>query len=567
MPKLNLQSLAIALSATLIGCTVAVVATIALTNTNAEIDKHWSVSDRLVDMTRVTGAQGVTNCLDAGLIDLQRQSLRTAMHGITSELETFLNTPERVLADLTALAQNQHPDVVSAPGWIDNNLRKVMRTRMDSLLAAGTTQLGYYALPWSPRHPPDADPMDTAWGGSLVYIRAHWSLGRLPTDREPPWLVIESRRGDYTANWNQPGSFAYNRSHSYIGDADLLGYMKFPGLPCHANPDWGGSEYMTCGISHQVMGEAFNRMINEALLNAADPSSAARLTKADEVVFTPLVPNFSYLTLFASRTFTHKDARNVLPKQENRVGAFFASMDAHELQKVFQRQNLLPGSLLYAVDQNRWTGKVGNVIAYNKGRMADYHFVVPQGTTYRYCLSFLVDIRNHTDVQSNATHRSRQSVIAEHGAWVFGMEQSYAAAAERSEQAHPVGLPWDSKNGTAYWTVTRAVTRGDLTWFVNLLVPQQSVMSATTIVDAVRASRLGIQTAAEAAASEASRTKEQERRDANRERDKVTYVVVVTAWLGLAVGLMALTVILTIRIIVPHKPAVRDVVSCPSTCS
>ena len=53
MPKLNLQSLAIALSATLIGCTVAVVATIALTNTNAEIDKHWSVSDRLVDMTRV----------------------------------------------------------------------------------------------------------------------------------------------------------------------------------------------------------------------------------------------------------------------------------------------------------------------------------------------------------------------------------------------------------------------------------------------------------------------------------------------------------------------------------
>ena len=87
-------------------------------------------------------------------------------------------------------------------------------------------------------------------------------------------------------------------------------------------------------------------------------------------------------------------------------------------------------------------------------------------------------------------------------------------------------------------------------------------MSATTIVGAVRASRLGIPTAAEAAASEASRTKEQERRDANRERDKVTYVVVVTAWLGLAVGLMALTVILTIRIIVPHKPAARDVVSC-----
>ena len=541
----GIQSLTIALCVTLIVCTAVLVGSITMTTSNEQIDKCWDVSDRLLEMTRATGDEGVTNCLDSGLTDLQQlaaQYLRTTLDGVSAQLENFLNAPERVLDDLTALAQNQHPDVVSSPGWIDNNLRKVMRTRMDVLYSAGTTQLGYYALPWSPSHPPDAaDPMATAWGGSIIYIRAHWSLGLLPTDREPPWLVIESRRGDYLANWNQPGSFGYNRSHSYVGDTDSLGNMKFPGQACQSPTNWAGGGFMTCDIPAETMGEVFNKMIHGALLNAANPSSAATLTKVNEVVFTPLVPNFSYLTLFASRTFTHKDARNVLPKQENRVGAFFASMDGDELQKLFQRQRLPPGSLLYAVDWNRWTGKVGNIIAFNKGRMVDYHFVVPPGSTVGFHLAFLIDIRDHTDMQSNATHQYNQSVIAEHGSWVFDMEQNYTTAAERSDKMY---VPWDSKNGTTYWSVTRAVTRRDLTWFVNLLVPRQAVM------DTIDASRLSIQTAAEAATLEASRQKAKERKDADKERDKAVYVVAGVV-LGSAVGLMALAIILTMRIVAP----------------
>eukprot|EP00754_Rhynchopus_humris_P049417 Rhum_TRINITY_DN8388_c0_g1::Rhum_TRINITY_DN8388_c0_g1_i1::g.27615::m.27615 len=549
MKMAGIQSLTIALCIVLVLSTGVLIGSISLTTSVRLTDKAWRVGDTLVSNARETGNQGVNECLSSSLTDVQRlagQYLNRVLHSVKSDVVTFLNTPERALLDMVELAKIEDPDVTTSPEWMDGPLRKIMRTRMNGLIQQGTTQLAYYSLPWSRSHPPTSpNPLLAPRGGTLAYFFASFSFGKWPAGTPPPMMMLESRQ-------RPSGLLAFNQTFTDIGEAGPDGHMAFDDGTCDTYVDWTAGEHMgRCMAPAEFLAsDSMTHVLDGGLFNLLSPRPQDTMYPKDEVVFSPIVPNFSYLQLFASLTFSHPNMLSITPKQQGRVGMFFTAVEGTGLQKIFETQELPAGSLLYAVDWNKWEkpSKVGTLIAYNGGRLVDIRNVSLPGGSRPFAQAFMMDIRNHTEQQHTNTTRYPPSIIAEHGRYTMALENNYTSAVEMTKSNF---LVWKSSNGTVYWTMSVEVNKGALTWFVTLLVPRQSIM------DTIDLSQQNIleKNAEALAASAAMRTKE--KKEADDERNTSLYMTI-----GITVGavlcFMGLAVLLTRKIIAPLHVLASD---------
>eukprot|EP01061_Rhynchopus_euleeides_P030647 TRINITY_DN50895_c0_g1_i1.p1 TRINITY_DN50895_c0_g1~~TRINITY_DN50895_c0_g1_i1.p1 ORF type:complete len:907 (+),score=357.23 TRINITY_DN50895_c0_g1_i1:373-2721(+) len=343
-------------------------------------------------------------------------------------------------------------------------MRQLLRSRLPVLEKQGTDQIGYFTFPFSPAHrmPPGGED-EASWGGSIAFVHANAQMGVWPEGETPPVLVLETRRN---------GSFGHNSTYSEFSQADEWGEASHRDKECNRFVNWTGGEVRgLCYMSTSYLNNpSYQEVHARGWLNSK--TETGPLIAPDEVSYSPVVANFMWLSIWASLAVTHPDMVNEYPRQQKRVSFITANVQGEKLAEIFNNSDLPPGSVLYCVDHNVWTGKTGTVVAFNNGRLSD--FFKPEVTAEVPDPPLRVrplHITEHTMVQGDAT----PSVIADHGTWVFEKDGNYTGVAAQTEKAF---IPWVARDGTLYWTVTRPVRKGGLVLFINLLVPRSSVMDA-----------------------------------------------------------------------------------------
>eukprot|EP01061_Rhynchopus_euleeides_P009435 TRINITY_DN1861_c0_g1_i1.p1 TRINITY_DN1861_c0_g1~~TRINITY_DN1861_c0_g1_i1.p1 ORF type:complete len:885 (+),score=348.60 TRINITY_DN1861_c0_g1_i1:322-2976(+) len=458
----GIQSLTVILSASLVLITGVLIGAITFTS---------GIS--LVEKARETGDQGVDQCLKSGehdLTEIAGRYLKSVVGKTEEKVDHYLEAPEKAVLELAALASKYHPDTSTSPEFISDTLRPNMYSRLSVLVGQGTSMIAYFPFPWSPSHPATVDSYQTSSrGGDLSFFYANGGTGNVfPETGWGPVHVIEQRLANR--------SLGYNHTTVETGEADELGYAAHRDTPCKNYTDWTAGEHTGhCVLPIQFIQSAnWLEMQGRAKWNVLNPKGV--LDEPNKVHFSPVMAHRFFLISFVTVTFVHPEMYNINGRQQNRVGTFMAALQGEGLAELFKKQSLPQGSLLYCVDSDHWTGKVGTLLAFNAGRFANYIRVNLPGGTRPYDVLRTLHITNHTMQAGDAT----PSVIAEHGRFVFTLPNDYTSMVEKTKSTF---YPWRSKNGTLYWTITTEVGRGDLRFYISLLVPRSAVMDA---IDASR---------------------------------------------------------------------------------
>ena len=219
-------------------------------------------------------------------------------------------------------------------------------------------------------------------------------------------------------------------------------------------------------------------------------------------------------------TYTHPDMYTLFPKQGKRVGSVGATVTAEGVADVVRAQLLPKGTSLYLVEDDRVSGAVGTLVAYNSGRQV----VTSTRTTRRGRIILMASSMNITNHSMEDATSHIPSVIAEHGRFVFTHPQNYKDLVEKTEDSF---LKWSDSNGTDFWTITSEIEHSTIFWYSTLLVPRASVM------DTIDASTSAIRAKVASDLSSADAQKE----------DAVTVMVIVTA--VAVIGLLAIAVVFT----------------------
>eukprot|EP01061_Rhynchopus_euleeides_P014574 TRINITY_DN2521_c0_g1_i2.p1 TRINITY_DN2521_c0_g1~~TRINITY_DN2521_c0_g1_i2.p1 ORF type:complete len:940 (+),score=328.54 TRINITY_DN2521_c0_g1_i2:228-2822(+) len=475
-----------------------------------------------VDETRSQGDAGLQTCLTSGEQDVRLVSARylTSVVGqIEEKVSKVLDGPERTLREFSSLLRRHHPDETTSPTFVDKTMRLQMRTRMDVMVDYGVSQVAYYPLWWSPSHPPTSSvPQHSTWGPYIGFLLADEAFGTLPTDGSNVVLTLESRleNGDYGMNW----------THLTFGESDEDGYHKAPNKKCENYANFAAGEvFGTCRLPNEFFYfPMLDEMKDRMLYNTLKPTGT--VYPAEEVVFSPVSTTQVFLTIYAAMTFTHPSMLNLSPRQGGRYATMVVSVEGKQLSDIFTETDLPAGSHVYCVERNPHTGVVGTLVAYNQGRLMDRFVVLRPGSAELQNITTVINVQNHTMVQNS----TNLSVVGHHSRYVFSHAGNYSEMADMTAtQFHP----WVSPLGEEYWTITRVVTRRQLTFFVSLLVPRGAVMDAIDVsTSAIRKKSL------------------QERNDLDEKRSTMM-VIVLSVTVGVVAVLLVLAVIFTRKIIAP----------------
>ena len=265
-------------------------------------------------------------------------------------------------------------------------------------------------------------------------------------------------------------------------------------------------------------------------LGADDPP----LNPVDTLVYSSMQVQWDYTAWELSYTYTHPDMYTMHPKQGKRVGSVVATVTAKGVSDVVRSQLLPTGTSLYLVDDDRASGSVGTLVAYNRGRHVT--LARTQKTIYIEFASS-INITNHS-MEDATSHIP--SVIAEHGRFAFTHSRNYRDLVEKTEDSF---LKWSDSNGTEFWTITSTIEHRTIFWYSTLLVPRTSVM------DTIDASTNAIRAKVASDLSSADAQKE----------DAVTVMAIVTA--VAVIGLLAIAVVFTRYITSPLLKLGREMAS------
>ena len=454
----GIQNLTIALSVILVISTGALIGVLTITTGNDLLNK-----------ARRQGDEGLATCLLSGENDIRMVAaryLKSVVGEVDGKIKNFLDVPTNALLETAEFLKVQDPDLVTSPTFVDKVMRTFMRTRLNVMAPHGTDQIGYFPLFFSPSHPPPPPPAQSTWGPSIAFVHADETFGVLPEDTKHV-VVMEQRLADRT--------YGRNLTHSVFGDADAAGGMIAADQPCNPLPNFAAGEHLGyCPVLSEFFGSPFYEEIHRrATYNAFTADGV--LNPADQVIFAPIAPQYSFLGIYATITFTHPAMLNLSPRQQGRVGSILVSLQATGLSNIFTQAVLPTGSHLYCIERNPWTTEVGTLMAYNKGRVFDQHSVLLPGSTTPHLTSTLIHVTNHTLSQNSTT----LSTMGEHGRHVFAeYPTNYSGAMSDMGDNFK---EWVDSEGTTFWTMVGEHRRGELVFFTTLLVPRGAVMDQIDI--------------------------------------------------------------------------------------
>ena len=514
MVSCGIQSLTILLCVVLILSTGAIIGGFTLST--------W---DDLLEKARDTGDEGFGMCLDSGTADIETVSaryLRSVLGNVDTAVKEYLKVPEQLVIALANLARAHHPNVTTNPAFSRTIMRPAVLSAFKAGMTAGVTEINHEAYAWSAAHPVPWKRGDgfAGWGSRFTHRIANPASGVLPTNGTKILMLYESR--DHL-------TLAEGLSdYSIYTEINELGDIRDPSLPCNYNPDYNKDVLRGLCIFPVSDAEPLdNPVIAQRgkqlhYLSADEPP----LNPADTLVYSSMQVQWDYVAWVLTYTYTHPDMYTLFPKQGKRVGSVGATLTADGVTDVVRAQLLPTGTSLYLVEDDRASGAVGTLVAYNSGRQ-----VVMSNITTWWGSSELVasgiNITNHS--MEDATS-DIPSVIAEHGRFVFTHPQNYRDLVEKTEDSF---LKWSDSNGTEFWTITSTIEHSTIFWYSTLLVPRASVM------DTIDASTNAIRAKVVSDLSSADAQKE----------DAVTVMVIVTA--VAVIGLLAIAVVFTRHITSP----------------
>ena len=511
----GIQTLLIGLCVLLIVCTGGIIGTLAIST--------W---DSLLQQARQTGSESVETCLTSGERDIRMlggRYLDQVITSVSAGLQLHLETPRLAVEELAELIEASPPTESVTPQSIGTLMRRAMRAKAQVLRSLGSAQI--LLLPQLINGTTGA-----RVGPSLSFTEADASMGYLAAEAERPIMLTESK-SPYLPSYG--GDLTDNPHFLWFGESDRLGEMKHPNEACAARSYSADEKVGPCRIQMvHLMTTTMKELLGRHGDNCFSPD--APLNDPSTVHYTPLFPTFGELKMYVAKTAVHVDQTNYSPRQNNRVATILTAIDGKTISQIFSDADLPEGSLLYGIQKDHWWGGTGSVIGFNKGRIFD------MANTSNAGLGDLRDskaihITEHTMVQGSGV----PSTIAEHGAFVFAnYVNNYTSYIEvvKEHNFHS----WTSSNGTEYWAVIELIQRGEMKWFITLLVPRESVM------DAIDAS------------TNAIKVKVQNDRDSADEEQERALVLMLSVTFGAVSVLLVLVCIFTTLIVRPLQTLMSD---------
>ena len=523
MVSCGIQSLTILLCVVLILSTGAIIGGFTLST--------W---DDLLEKARDTGDEGFGMCLDSGTADIETVSaryLRSVLGSVDMAVKEYLKVPEQLVVSLASLAQAYHPNISTSPDFA-NIMRPSVLSAYKAGMAAGLLQIGHEAYPWCAAHPVPWKKGDgfAGWGSQFSHFVGSNRRALQPTNGTQLFMVLETR--DHITMSHGLGDWAL------YTEVDALGNYKYGSEPCTLRPDYNkGEVHGMCIFPLEVTALPGDPMVAQRgrqmyYLGADEPP----LNPADTLVYSRMALQWGVMIWELTYTYTHPDMYTMHPKQGKRVGVVIATVTARGVTDVVRAQLLPKDTSLYLVEDDRVSGSVGIVVAYNRGRHIKTVPVLSQLGHWE-SAAVSVNITNHS-MEDATSHIP--SVIAEHGRFVFTHPQNYRDLVEKTEDSF---LKWSDSNGTEFWTITSTIEHRTILWYANLLVPRASVM------DTIDASTNAIRAKVASDLSSADAQKE----------DAVTVMVIVTA--VAVIGLLAIAVVFTRYITSPLLKLGREMAS------
>ena len=524
MVSCGIQSLTILLCVVLILSTGAIIGGFTLST--------W---DDLLEKARDTGDEGFGMCLDSGTADIETVSaryLRSVLGNVDAAVKEYLKVPEQLVVSLATLAEAYHPNISTNPAFALQTMRPASMSAFKAGLASGVLMIGHEAYPWCAAHPVPWKRGDgfAGWGSRTSHRTVNSASGVLPKNGTKVLMLYETRDHVTLADGLS--------DYTIYTEINRMGGIRDPSQPCNYHPDYNKNEVRGLCIFNVANSEPVGDPIIAQrgrqmwFLGADDPP----LNPVDTLVYSRMQTTWDYMSWELSYTYTHPDMYTMYPKQGKRVGAAVATVTADGVTDVVRAQLLPTGTSLYLVEDDRASGSVGIVVAYNRGRQVT-KVATPTWTGSVVDIASSINITNHS-MEDATSHIP--SVIAEHGRFVFTHPRNYRDLVEKTEDSF---LKWSDSNGTEFWTITSTIEHRTIFWYSTLLVPRTSVM------DTIDASTNAIRAKVASDLSSADAQKE----------DAVTVMAIVTA--VAVIGLLAIAVVFTRYITSPLLKLGREMAS------
>eukprot|EP00754_Rhynchopus_humris_P037808 Rhum_TRINITY_DN2036_c0_g1::Rhum_TRINITY_DN2036_c0_g1_i1::g.5444::m.5444 len=527
MTLLSIRATLMSLSILLVVATGVIIGAIAITS-----------GDKSVDNARQTGDEGVAMCLSSGDSDIKLMAgryLSSVLKNVQVEVDRFFDIPEQILQGWRADLDVIHPNVSTSPEYINTVMRLRMRRKFEQVSALGVDTVNYEALSFSPAHPTPPPPKGTptfhGWGGYLAFSNADETNGVLPTDGTPIRVAIETR--DIATQTFQEGGY-YT-----IGQCDEFGTLLHTPLQ--------GYDLTSCalrGVRYDqggVMGfcllprllfdkGAVAETVDYMLQNINVPNG--RLAPVNEAIFHPMWTVSNRMKMQVSLTLAHPEMLNLYPNQGNRYATMNVAISGDHLSTLLSSVTVAQGSLMYMVEQHTRTGEIGTLVAYSSGRakdlkLKDTGLKDSNGDPLFFPVASVMHITNHTEVAGSGN----ASDIAQHGEYV--QEHGGYPKLAQETTASSSFSSWVNNNGTEYWTAVSRLSRGEMHWYLSLLVPRSEVM------EAIDASTTAIKEKVD-----------KDRRDTDEER-RVSTIVMIVVVCSTGAVLLVLAIVLTHVIVAP----------------
>ena len=527
MTLLSIRATLMSLSILLVVATGVIVGAIAITSGNKSVNN-----------ARQTGDEGVAMCLSSGDSDIKLMAgryLSSVLKNVQVEVDRFLDIPEQILQGWRADLDVIHPNVSTSPQYINTVMRLRMRRKFEQVSSLGVDIVNYEALSFSPAHPtpppPKGTPTFNGWGGYLAFSNADETNGVLPTDGTPIRVSIETR-DIATQTFQEGGYYTIGQCDEYgvLLHTPLQGYDLSSCALRNVRYDQGGVMGF-CLLPRLLFDSgAVAETVDYMLQNINVPNG--RLAPVNQAIFHPMWTVSNRLKMQVSLTLAHPEMLNLYPNQGNRYATMNVAISGDHLSTLLSSVAVAQGSLLYMVEQHTRTGKIGTLVAYSSGRakdlkLKDTGLKDSNGEPLFFPVASVMDITNHTEVAGSGS----ASDIAQHGQYVQA-HGGYPKLAQETTAASSFNS-WVNDNGTEYWTSVSRLSRGEMHWYLALLVPRSEVM------EAIDASTTAIKVKVD-----------KDRRHTDDER-RVSTIVMIVVVCSTGAVLLVLAIVLTHVIVAP----------------
>eukprot|EP00755_Sulcionema_specki_P013016 Sspe_Gene.52865::Locus_29271_Transcript_1_1_Confidence_1.000_Length_2783::g.52865::m.52865 len=507
---LSIQGLSISLSVCLVVFTGFVVGFISITTGN-----------RAIEDARDTGNKGVSDSLESGTHNVEivaGQLMDRIAVGVRDAFLGFVATPHVVSKNLFTYLKGIDDVRATDPKYIQSILKPQITAMAMAVGIQGVSSISYYPQPYcsitdTNGHAPIPQG-DGKWGGHFQVGIDFATIGMPHGER---YLSVESQGPD--------GSFHNNDTYVVYGDVNSTGhlYTLDPSQPCNWVANWSRKEHMgKCLVPWTLVQEsAYSHISDRAIYNAQTADGI--MDPPDMMHWSPPITITNMLTVYAYSSWTHPNMPNKLgPRQGNRVGFFMVGIRVEQLSIILGDlvKGLPHGAVLYAVQVDPWTRKVGTTIGVSRGS--------PKNST---------KVGASTRAYPVQIDRVDDPIIAAHGKHVLNTEGMYEAEWNSTKS----GLAtWIDPNGTIYFVKVQFIKREKLEWYTVTLIPRASILH--TIDEATQKIRKSVDEA----------TKESQRK-----KDEA-FIVMIIVVVVISAVLLVLSVVLTRLIIAPLLVLEKD---------